>query len=93
MFIKGSGITCVCIISETQLLVRLGNIKKIAIIDDWKTIKMIDNPEFLGFLRTHHFLPGFNMESFPFALAYEKETIDLINLKTAHKDTFIQGSA
>ena len=95
LFIKGEAYT-VCVISETQLLFPiLGTKKRIAIVDDWKTIHLTDY--FDGFplaiLQPHHILPEFNFETFPFALAYEKDTFDLINLSTMQKDTMIRGAA
>ena len=38
-------------------------------------------------------LPSFDMESFPFALSYGRDSYDLVNLKTGKVETLINGSA
>ena len=61
-------------------------------MDKWEMVEEVNVYDVYLYLRREILLPGFNWESFPFALSYG-DTYDIVNIKTNHKSKLILGQA
>ena len=88
-FISGEGVVSFAELTDRSLYLPIAN--AVLILHDWDLVKVV-NVVGRPLLRSHLLLPGFDIEKLPFRLAFDKDTIDLRNVKTGNNDVIIKGT-
>ena len=91
-YIKGDYSHYTCSIAEGKAIIgtRLNN--RMLVIDKWEITRSVKAPEDLT-ISKELLLPGFDLKTYPFVVIYGRDTYQLVNLNTLHRDALILGSA